>query len=135
MSRLYIATGNPDISENRLRLLSYFSKPSIRRRVAEHRNTPIDVLCRLARDPNSDVRIAVGLNCRTPDHILYDLASDSCPDVRYMLAASAHTPLRVLKLLLDDSSPYIQWRAKKTISRLEKERIIHLIDHARKSSN
>jgi hypothetical protein len=130
---LYIAVANPTLSADRLRLLSYYSRPSVRRRVAEHWNVPFDVLNRLARDVHPEVRIAVGLNSRTPDSILQALITDHNPDVRYMLASSASTPYWALDCLSNDPCPYVQCRANRTLSRLKGEPVIHLVDTSHQS--
>jgi len=127
---LYIAAANPSLSPERLRLLSYFNRPSVRRRVAEHWNVPFDVLYRLAHDVNPEVRMAVGLNSRTPDSILKVLIIDPNPDVRYMMASSASTPYWALDILANDSCPFVQCRADRTLTRLRGEPVIYLSDTA-----
>lgn len=56
-------------SDGLLRLMAAEGNNMLRRSVAGRRNCPVDVLDRLAADPNPDVRAAVASNPAAPDQI------------------------------------------------------------------
>lgn len=100
-----------------LHLLAHSSLASTRRRVAENYAAPIDVLDELSRDPNSEVRIAVGLNRRASEEILQVLTADPDPDVRYALAEASYLSLQALKRLSEDDNPFVCQRARRTVDK------------------
>ena len=83
IDRNYLRAGCPSTSCNQLRELARSSIPAVRRRVAENREAPVDVLRSLAYDQDPEVRAAVGLNKSTPPDVVFLLVRDENVDVRY----------------------------------------------------
>jgi hypothetical protein len=113
----YILAGHPSLSPAARIRLSRDKDRNVRRRIAESKQTSIDVLQALSCDPESEVRLAIADNPSTPDYILEQLAADEDLDVRYGIAENANAPPQILMLLADDTNPYISTRAKRTIAR------------------
>ncbi|MBX9568675.1 MAG: hypothetical protein K2X77_07250 [Candidatus Obscuribacterales bacterium] len=114
----YLLAGQAGISETALRKFAHSRSPSLRMRIAENTNTPIDVLCMLANDDQTEVRLAAICNETAPDNLLNTVLNDADPTARYELAANACAKLWVLLALAEDENPYVQWRARKTLKRL-----------------
>jgi len=65
--------------------------------------------------------MAVADHQNTPKELLLLLAEDLNPEVRYAIAENHNISRDVLNKLLDDANPYIAVRAQKTLSRLSLE--------------
>lgn len=117
-SEAYLFAGQAGISESVVRKIAHSKSPSLRLRIAENANTPIDVLCMLANDGQIEVRMAAMCNETAPDNLLNSVLNDTDPTVRYELASCPNAKLWVLLALAEDENPYVQCRAKKTLQRL-----------------
>ena len=78
--------------EARLSELGRVSPPTVREAVARNPHTPVEVLTRLADDPEWRVREHVAENPRTPADVLVVLASDSSGAVRERVAKNPSAP-------------------------------------------
>jgi hypothetical protein len=87
--------------------------------VAEHLNSPHDVLKDLADDQHVEIRIAISDHPLASEALLDQLSNDSNPDVRYALAENPNVPLHLLRRLADDENAYVSCRAQKTIKRVQ----------------
>jgi hypothetical protein len=86
----------------------------VRLRLAENPASPVDVLVRLAKDPDPEVRAFVACNKSAPKHIVERLARDEHDDVRLFMAGDPHLPLKILQELSVDPNPYVGDCAQKT---------------------
>ena len=93
----------------------------IRRLVAENPRTPHDILNFLARDKDTDVRLALSENKRVGTDTLLILIQDDNVDVRFGVAENHQMPDEILLALAMDENPYVRCRAIKTIARLSPE--------------
>jgi hypothetical protein len=71
----------------------------IRRAVAYNPNTPAEVLVRLARDVDFDIRMGVACNTNTPAEALTHLAGDKDGNIRWEVTWNPNTP-ELVKLYL-----------------------------------
>lgn len=124
---------NPATSGARLRLLAQNTSELVRRHVARHANTPIDVLLAMLDDedcwvawnlaqntaapPELLVELAsrrlfldkVAANRRSPAALLSQLSREMDRQVREAVALNPATPDIVLKGLAKDSEPRVRW--------------------------
>ena len=77
--------------------------------VAGNVNTPPSVLARLAQDPEWYVRQRVAGNVNTPPFVLTLLAQDPNAGVRREIAVNVNTPPSVLALLAQDPDANVRW--------------------------
>jgi hypothetical protein len=114
----YLLAGQAGLSDSASRKIAHSKSSNLRLRIAENIDTPIDVLCMLASDDQSEVRIAALCNETAPDNLLNGVLNDADPTVRYELASNPNAKLWVLLALSEDENPYVQCRARKTLQRL-----------------
>ena len=74
----------------------------VRCAVAGNKNTPANMLTMLAHDKDEDVRSGVALNENTPVDVLVMLASDKDWWVRCVVASNKNTPIEFLTVLAQD---------------------------------
>jgi hypothetical protein len=117
-SEPYLKAGQENTRANELRRLAIHDHHLVRLRVAEHPNSPQDVLKILAKDQHPDVRAAVGEHPSAPAEILERLVADLSVDVRYVLAESPSIPGHLLQKLAADENPYVSVRAQRTLRSL-----------------
>lgn len=115
----YLKVGNPETLAEELRKLAKHEHHLVRLKVAEHANSPHDVLKDLAEDAHVEIRIAVSDHPGVPETLLEQLSNDPNPDVRYALAENPNVPLHLLRRLADDENAYVSCRAQKTIKRVQ----------------
>jgi Leucine rich repeat variant len=77
-------------------------EPQLRVWLAQNPSLPAKVLEFLARDPESKVRLAVAHNPNTPNFVLVKLAFDAEIEVRIAVASNTKTPGNVLEMLVKD---------------------------------
>ena len=82
----------------------------VRREVAGNVNTPPSVLARLAQDPNAWVRWRVAWNGNTPPSVLTHLAQDPEVRVRRGVAGNVNTPPAALTRLVQDPNAGVRRR-------------------------
>lgn len=114
-----VVAGNPNTPLKVLARLAKDPQTAIRVRVAENPRTTVEVLSDLAADDHSEVRLAVAENPNSPAEILSMLAGDEDADVRYGVAENPHMPENILVKLSEDDNPYVRCRALKTVQMLE----------------
>jgi hypothetical protein len=112
----YLKAANPQISREQLALLAQSDNHKVRRRVAEHSNTPSVVLAQLSQDDHASVKLEAARNSAAPTEIALELAHDSDPTVRYGLAEDANISKEALGTLVMDENPYVSDRARKTLA-------------------
>lgn len=98
----------------RLKAIARSSDEEIRRRIAEFRLTPGEILTLLSQDAHEQVRLSVAKNPSTPHHIVARLARDQSVLVRCGLAADINTPVELIIELAEDSEPVVREAAKAT---------------------
>ncbi|MBX9695953.1 MAG: hypothetical protein K2Z81_26440 [Cyanobacteria bacterium] len=113
-----LSLGAGIMSPKVMALMARHSSPSIRLKVAENSQTPVDLLRKLARDADPEVRIAAGQNDNLPECDLMMLSEDDSVDVRYALASDPLIPQLALENLTEDSNPYVAVRAAETLRAL-----------------
>jgi hypothetical protein len=86
--------------------------PDLRRWVARNKTTPAEMLDRLARDPDPQVRWDVAITNRTPPTTLTLLAGDDDESVRARVARHRHTPDDVVERLRCDRSAIVRRAAE-----------------------
>jgi hypothetical protein len=89
--------------------------PAMREWVLHNKTVPVDVLRRLAQDPDSNVRYAVAIKRKCPPDLMEQLAHDPDESVRYGVVFNAKAPTSVLRVLTHDTSARV---ANKAIDRL-----------------
>jgi hypothetical protein len=65
--------------------------------------------------------MAVADHLNTPEDVLMLLAADDNADVRYAIAENHNISRMVLNKLLDDPNPYVVHRAQTTLERLSND--------------
>ena len=97
--------------------------------VAEHPNTPVEILHSLAQDKDGVVRWKVAENPKTPVEILQSLAQDENDDVRFEVAGNSNTPVEALQSLAQDEIWFVRWvvagndnASVKTLQSLDRDR-------------
>ena len=88
--------------------LSVDENPAVRRYVAEHPHTPVDVLVTLSTDKDWQVRRYVAQNPNTPVDVLVTMSTDSDDWVRRDVAKNPNTPVDVLAVLSTDSNAQVR---------------------------
>lgn len=86
--------------------------------IEENLVIPAFVLRHLASHANAELRTAVADHKNSPIDLLIYLADDADADVRYALAENHNNSLVVLQKLSNDLNPYVSSRAEKTLARL-----------------
>ena len=77
------------------------------------------ILERLSKCTDSEVRMAVADHKNTPVEVLSLLSEDEDPDVRYALAENHNINREILVKLTGDANPFVAERAGRTLARLE----------------
>ncbi|MDR0379246.1 MAG: DUF2336 domain-containing protein [Candidatus Accumulibacter sp.] len=83
--------------------------PRVRVEVASHKNTPVTVLEKLARDAESWVRTWVVFNDNTPESVLSLLVRDEDTEIRKRIASDKKTSPALLALLAKDENAEVRW--------------------------
>src|SRR6516225_2260779 len=112
----YIAAGNAQATSKELDLFAKHEDAKVRRRVAEHHNTPYELLLILVNDEHPEVRLGVANNPRATLALLQGLIEDLSVDVRFGLAENPLLPIKILTQLSKDENPYVASRARTTLS-------------------
>lgn len=86
--------------------------------LAHTEDTPVTVVDQLVKCFHMEIREALADNSNTPVELLMILARDESCDIRYALAENHNIPKAVLELLSADDNPYVQYRAQRTLARL-----------------
>jgi hypothetical protein len=118
------AAGNPALSERKLRELSK-DEFFVRRRIAERRDVPADVLADLARDPCQAVRDRVAVNSSTTPDSLGILLGDDSNKIRAkalerLRRASGHEAMEAIRALM--TLPLSNGAKKAIIKKISKAR-------------
>jgi DNA-dependent RNA polymerase auxiliary subunit epsilon len=111
----YLKAGSENLTNEDSWILAVDEDHQVRRRVAENRLCPMEVLVALSSDQHEDVRIAVGEHPEVPPVVLEHLAEDESDDVRYALAENANVRVEILQKLSEDQNPYVGHRARQTL--------------------
>lgn len=114
----YLAAGRLEATGKELGILARHNNPLVRRRVAEHKNSPPSLLLSLLQDENAEVRLAIANNQNATLNMLETLAKDESVDVRFGVAENPLLPLSLLTTLCNDENPYVASRAKTTLARI-----------------
>ena len=77
--------------------------------MAENINTPLDLLRKLAKDKDADVKYHVASNPNTPLGILRKLTKSANSEVRVGVAENPNIPEDVLRELVKDESVSVRW--------------------------
>ena len=85
--------------------------------VAADPSTPPEVLARLSRDRDNDVRWHVALNSSTPPELLAELSRDEDNNVRIGVAHNTSTPPEVLLILVVDNDEDVREEAERALSK------------------
>ena len=100
------------ISHELLEKLAGDEEVIVRREVAKHPKTPVDILTKLAGDGDDDVRYYVSGNPNTPIDILRKLEDDEGWHVRRIVATNPNTTADILMRLAEDED----WRARQAVA-------------------
>lgn len=95
------------------------SNVELLRRIATNPNTSEEVLNRLAKHGNKEVRLALATNPNTANIAVTPLSFDDSPTVRFTLAENPYTNTVVLETLRDDEDPVIAYQAQETLTRTQ----------------
>ena len=98
----------PKTSKPRLAELARNPSSEIRLAVAQNRRTQRDVLAELARDPVQAIRIAVATNLSSDERIYELLVADKDVAVRSVVARFEYVPVSALMRLAKDENPDIR---------------------------
>jgi hypothetical protein len=91
--------------------------PDYRFWVAQNKTVPLEVLARLAKDPDPGVRSMVSMKRKLTADILELMASDPHDPVRLSVAGHRATPRHVLERLLDDPWVDVRDQARERLDR------------------
>ena len=116
---------NPNTPAKVLADLAENAPVSVLERIAENPRVSPDTLTKLSVHVCSSVRAAVAENSSTVLDVLLELMHDECVDVRYSIAENHSMPFGILQSLQDDENPYVASRARKTLSRLVENKVLH----------
>jgi len=105
--------GNSNTSRKALARLAKNADTDIRIAVAENTNTSPEVLKWLVKDAFADVRTAVAGNRNTPPAVLAVLAKDKYKHVRAAVACNRNTPSGALVWLIGDKKWCVRQSAKR----------------------
>lgn len=94
-------------------LLAASREPYVRERLALHKDLPVEILLRLARDQRMEVRRAASQHPSLPEEALLALADDKSQKVRFALVENPRTPLALRLRLLRSGDR----RARKYLAR------------------
>lgn len=130
----YLKAGSESLTNEECWILAVDEDHQVRRRVAENRLCPVEVLIALSSDRHEDVRIAVGEHPDVPDVVLNHLAEDESDDVRYALAENANVCSEILLKLTEDNNPYVCHRARQTLKILNPASVTELNPRTTNSS-
>jgi len=97
-----------DSKIRRLRLLAESTNPKIRQSVASSYHAPVDLVERLAKDPDAGVRGCLARNEATPCDVLRQLSHDADETVRGWVAVNFFVPEDVMRELADDESATVR---------------------------
>ena len=122
----YLKAGNESLTNEDCWMFAVDEDHQVRRRVAENRICPVEVLVALSSDHHEDVRIAVGEHPAVPVVVLQHLAEDESDDVRYALAENANVSVEILQVLVEDNNPYVSHRARQTLKILNPASVTEL---------
>jgi hypothetical protein len=86
--------------------------------IEENLVIPAFILRHLASHANAELRTAVADHKNSPIDLLMFLADDKDADVRFAMAENHNNSLVVLQKLSSDLNPYVSCRAEKTLARL-----------------
>ena len=92
--------------------------------LAQSADTPPEILERIARSSNFDVRWATAGNPSTPLITIWTFVADVNPAIRYLVADSSLVSTEVLEVLSEDRDPYVSARALKTLNRLRTRKLV-----------
>ncbi|HEY9714064.1 MAG TPA: hypothetical protein V6C72_11375, partial [Chroococcales cyanobacterium] len=87
--------------------------------IAQHSETPANILAWLAKHSNPHVRSAVAKNPSVPYDVLVELSKDEEAGIRNAIAENPATCREVLELVSYDKNPLIAWRAQQTLSAVD----------------
>lgn len=87
--------------------------PDMRFWVAQNKTVPIELLVRLAEDPDPRVRGMVACKRKLPEALQLKLAADSDPSIRCGLAHNAKVTPRVLAILMNDDDELVREAANR----------------------
>jgi len=130
----YLKAGSESLTHEDCWILAVDDNHQVRRRVAENRLCPTEVLVALSSDHHEEVRIAVGEHPDVPDVVLQHLAEDESDDVRYALAENANVNVEILQKLTEDANPYVCHRARQTLKILNPASLAELNPRQQSSS-
>jgi hypothetical protein len=105
---LHPAPAVTDSKIRRLRLLAESNNPKIRESVASSYHAPLDLVERLAKDPDAGVRGCLARNEATPCDVLRDLSHDTDEMVRGWVAVNFFVPDDVMLALASDESATVR---------------------------
>jgi hypothetical protein len=91
--------------------------PELREWVAHNKTVPVEVLQRLANDPNVGVRCTVATKRKLTPDLRKALANDAEPSVRVRLAYNAKCETEMLETLSTDPEPVVREAAIKVLSK------------------
>lgn len=122
----YLKAGSESLTSEDCWILAVDEDHQVRRRIAENRLCPAEVLVALSSDRHEDVRIAVGEHPEVPPVVLIHLAEDESDDVRYALAENTNVNVTILQKLSEDQNPYVCHRARQTLKILSPASVTEL---------
>lgn len=112
------------VSAKSLRSLSKSTDVEVRRLVATHISTPIEVLNRLALDPDGSVRAHVGLNPSTPHQLSLKISNDSNLDTQLYLAEKFALHQEILEALQEHNNPFVRGQATRSLDGIALEQLL-----------
>jgi hypothetical protein len=122
----YLKAGSESLTSDDCWIFAVDDDHQVRRRIAENRLCPAEVLVALSSDHHEEVRIAVGEHPDVPPVVLQHLADDESDDVRYALAENANVCVEILQKLAEDNNPYVCHRARQTLKILNPASVTEL---------
>lgn len=90
--------------------------PGMRVWVAQNRTVPLEILERLAADPDGDVRVRVAMKRKLTPELFSLLAGDPLGAVRRAVAFNASAPDDVLRRLAGDPEPSVSDGARRQLA-------------------
>ncbi|MGB5636857.1 MAG: HEAT repeat domain-containing protein, partial [Waterburya sp.] len=108
---LKLQAADTKASKNILKKLAKHQNYEVRQEVAKNTTTPTDVLISLAEDDNEKVRLAVATNSNTTIEVLGNLAEDDNEKVRLAIATNSNTTIEVLENLAEDDNEEVRLAA------------------------
>jgi len=86
--------------------------------VAQNKSVPIEILEKLAKHPDSNVRDMVARKRKIPESLMIILATDVDESVRHALANNGKVTEKVLNILVNDSWQVVRERAAEKLQAL-----------------